>query len=189
MGILCLIAFIGLAEATEIENLRQHYIPEMPVEIVCEWIYKESSGNPNADNNRGVDSDRGLLQINSRYERYFCDEFSVCAKGYNLFDPSDNARIAFAFFDSLVDMYSGDYWNAFSHYNGGNDLRKGRKYADHLMDSWEREEYNNNLEILLSEFEESLKGAYIDDLVGDNCPLGYDLPPSYTCYVILRRES
>ena len=128
----CLITLLGIVIAQEIEDLRIRYIPQVPHEIICEWIMTESSGNPKAISYTG---DRGLLQISQRYEEYFLEQYWRRSTTFNVFEPRSNALIAFQYLSDLYEDHK-NWEDAFANYNAGTRLHFGRKYAQKIMKHW-----------------------------------------------------
>ena len=129
---LCLIQLLGLFLANEIESQRLEIIPQVPPEVICEWILLESSGNPHAVSHVGA---KGLLQLMEEYEGYFVHMFWDKDEPFDIFNPVHNTRIAFYY---IYDLYkrTGMWHRAFMIYNAGWYSNAGKEYADKLIDKW-----------------------------------------------------
>ena len=135
---ICLIALLGIEAAGAIEARRAEIIPDIPAPVVCEWIDAESSGNPRAVSHT---ADRGLLQISERYEGYFIDRYwdsDAGGGGFDVFDPVDNATLAFTYLADIIDRSTGEtererLWVSFATYNAGQRIYAGARYADRII--------------------------------------------------------
>ena len=65
----CLLAILTAPVAEQVEQHRQALIPQIPQEVVCEWIMTESSGNPHAVSHAGA---RGATSNTRLLRTIFC---------------------------------------------------------------------------------------------------------------------
>ena len=127
----CLLIAFSLTTSLEIEYLRQKYIPNTSQDIVCNWAHKESTTNPNAVSHKNA---RGLFQLLEEYEEYFIGEYWDSTRRFNVYDPVDNATVAFRYLEDLQEKYPP--FRALAYFNGGGYFPPSAiRYAEEILGS------------------------------------------------------
>jgi soluble lytic murein transglycosylase-like protein len=92
---------------------------DIPLNIFYNLIYEESRWKATAINrNKNGTMDRGLMQLNSRYQSYFVNKFFNSKFVFDIFNPYHNIEVGANYLKSLHNKY-GNWKTSIMAYNCG----------------------------------------------------------------------
>ena len=88
-------------------------------DLIKELINKESEWKSNAIGKNPISKDIGLMQLNSRYIKWFVEKFWTSKKEFDVMNPQDNVTLGVKYFKWLLKLFKNDTEKALMAYNAG----------------------------------------------------------------------